>query len=195
MVSEVDISLRYSGGVSNSFASSSIGGPMSNVVIPNAVAQNLFDHITEASKLAGATDTTTVGTKDYRVFYVKLNNAADAGLQSGILYLDRTQDLSAISYRIALGALNTEITAPGNENTVTPGLTFVTAPPSFGTGLAVPDLAPGDYFGIAMERAITITNDKQFEKGPTIYLQWPTFGVNLGLDFSQAINSGNLALI
>jgi len=54
--------LRYSGGLLNKFARSSIGGVMSDTVIVNNSLENLFDNVTRVEVINGRTE--------FRLFYI-----------------------------------------------------------------------------------------------------------------------------
>ena len=63
------IELRYSGGPSNKFAITSLGGAMSSEVIPNAVIENLFDDINRVEVINGRTE--------HRCFFIINTGAQD----------------------------------------------------------------------------------------------------------------------
>lgn len=63
------VEFRYSGGVSNKFAITSLGGAMSTEVIPNAVLQNLFDDVNRVEVINGRIE--------HRCFFIDNNGAQD----------------------------------------------------------------------------------------------------------------------
>jgi hypothetical protein len=170
--SDLDIEFRYSGGLTNYDPHESFGGAMSSYEITGANLENLFDYISQESKVVGATDGVNPGTKDYRVIYVKIGEASTGTGANGRLWMSENSSISALSYRLAVGSLNTEIGKAATENIIPPGLTFSTAPTSQGTGLVLPNATAGDYFAIAIERSIAATNDIQTLKGPTFTVYW-----------------------
>lgn len=56
------VEIRYSGGVNNRFSSTSIGGEMSEYIIPNNQIDNLFDKVTRVQIINGRTE--------FRLFYI-----------------------------------------------------------------------------------------------------------------------------
>ena len=54
--------LRYSGGPTNKFGITSIGGAMSSEIIPNANLNNLFDDVSRVEVINGRTE--------YRMFWI-----------------------------------------------------------------------------------------------------------------------------
>ncbi len=63
------VEFRYSGGVSNKFAVTSLGGAMSTEVIPDAVLQNLFDDVNRVEVINGRIE--------HRCFFINNNGAQD----------------------------------------------------------------------------------------------------------------------
>ena len=63
------IELRYSGGASNKFAITSLGGNMSTTVIPDAVLQNLYDDVNRVEVINGRIE--------HRCFYITNVGAQD----------------------------------------------------------------------------------------------------------------------
>lgn len=168
----LDIHFKYSGGINNYNPNESFGGAVSNHEITGANLENLFDYIPQASKIVGATDGTTPGTKDYRVFYIKIAEGSNTSGVNGKLWMSANDSISALSYRLAVGQLNTIVSKPVSENTMPPGLTFSPAPTSQGTGLDLPVVSGGDFVAVAIERSIAATNDTQTFNGPTFTCYW-----------------------
>ncbi len=170
-MSVFDIEFRYSGGVENSDPGESFGGAISNFAINVAKPENLFEYIAESSKMIGATDGATPGTKDYRLFYVKILPGGSGTGANGKIWLSANDGISSLSYRLAVGTKNTSIAKPANQ-TIMPSMTFQTAPTSQGSGLVLPNIVAGDYVPIGIERSISATNDLQTNKGPSFTVYW-----------------------
>jgi hypothetical protein len=165
------IEFRYSGGMENSDPGESFGGGISNFAINVDKPENLFEYIAEASKTIGATDGETPGTKDYRLFYIKILPGGIGTGTNGKIWMSANDGIASLSYRLAVGTKNTIIAKPANQ-TIMPSLTFQTAPVSQGSGLALPDVVAGDYVPIGIERSISATNDLQTNKGPSFTVAW-----------------------
>src|SRR5688572_7802858 len=169
--SDFDIEFRYSGGVDNADPRESFGGSMSNVAIIAGKPENLFGYIAEAGKLVGATEGNNLGTRDYRIVYVKILPSGIGTGTNGRLWLSGNDGIAALSYRLGVGTKNTIIAKPANR-TIQPGLTFQDAPVSRETGLVLPDVVSGDFVPIGIERAIAPTQDLQTDKGPSFTVAW-----------------------
>jgi hypothetical protein len=170
-MSTFDIEFRYSGGLENADPAESFGGAISNIAINVGKPENLFEYIAEAGKLVGATDGISPETRDYRIIYVKILPGGSGTGTNGKLWMSANSGISALSYRLAMGAKNTTIAKPATQ-TIQPSMTFQTAPTTQGSGLVLPDVVAGDYVPIGIERAISATNDLQTNQGPSFTVYW-----------------------
>ena len=137
-----DISLRVSGGASETDPNNALGGAMSTVgggIITTDVLNNLMDDISSAEATAGVTLYRGLywdnehGSLEYTTPFMWISSQTSSG----------DTDLSMA---IADEAKNTAIEVIANETTAPSGPTF-SAPASKGAGIAVGSLASGDNRG------------------------------------------------
>lgn len=161
ILADASIQFHYSGGDSNRAPKESYGGAKSSVIIPNGT--KLFKDIQPPEKATGKTD--------YRVIYIAIDPSELGTGSQGAIWLT-TNDLADVTYEIAVGDLNTVISKPIDETTAPSGLTFASAPDSEVTGLELPDVVGGDYFGICIKRIVAITTNTKFNAGPEIFVNY-----------------------
>lgn len=138
-----DIVYRLSGGAANADPLLSLGGARSSA----ASSATIFDDVTSAEALAGDTE--------YRLVYVHNAHATLSYLTAAIWIQTQTPSASTdVAIGLAAAGLNGVETAVANENTAPAGVTF-SAPSTFGAGLALGTLAPGQHFGVWVKRTVT----------------------------------------
>lgn len=164
-----DIEYRLSGGASNTDPDAALGGAMSTVgggLITTAVLNNLFDDVSGAEASAGDTE--------YRCIYIK-NDHGSLTLQGAVIWI-QTETPSADSLvNIALGGegLNGTAEIIADESTAPVGESF-THPTTKGAGLALGDMAFGDFFPVWVERVISGGAAAADNDGPTLRVEGET---------------------
>lgn len=158
---DASISFYLSGGSTNISPRESYGGDKSSSALTDSI--KLFKDIQPIEKAIGKTD--------YRIIYVGIDEG-DAGTgSSGKLWLT-TNDLAAVTYELAIGAINTIISKPASEIIAPTGLTFAAAPSTEISGLVIPNVTGGDFFAIGIKRIVAITTDTKFNSGPELFVNW-----------------------
>lgn len=140
-IASTDIVYRLSGGSTNADPMLSLGGAIS----ANAVTTNtLFDDISSSEAIAGDTE--------YRCIYVR-NSHATLTLLAARIFIQANTAGSRVS--IALDGVGKNGTAEtvANESTAPVGEVF-SQPSDYATGLALGDLAPGEFFPVWVRRII-----------------------------------------
>lgn len=137
-----DIVYRLSGGAANADPLLSIGGAKSSV----AASATIFDDVSSAEAVAGDVE--------YRLVYVH-NAHATLSYQAAAIWI-QTQTPSAstdVAIGLAAAGLNGTETAVANENTAPAGVTF-SAPSTFGAGLVLGTIPPGQHYGVWERRTV-----------------------------------------
>lgn len=143
-----DIEYRLSGGASNADPNASLGGVISGTTeITDASVENLFDNVTGAESSAGDTE--------YRGFYVK-NAHGTLTWQNVVIWINTETPSSDTLIDIALAdeGVNVTMETIGNESTAPTGPSF-THPTNKGAGLAIGNMAAGEFMGIWVKRVIS----------------------------------------
>jgi hypothetical protein len=141
------LEVHLSGGASNTNQDASLGGVVSDYAPRQLVRGNVFADLTEAQRVAGAVH--------YRCLYV-VNTHPTGDLANLTLWLD---DLPVnAGTAMAIGAdpagVNGTATTVANETTAPSGVTF-SAPTSYGSGINLGTLTPGDYVAFWVRRTVT----------------------------------------
>lgn len=138
-----DIHKRMSGGASNSDPAASLGGAMSSTAFTNNA---VFDDVSSGEA--------TAGDIEYRCFYA-YNAHATLTLTSAKVFIQAQTSSADTDIALALGGEGKNGTAEtvANEGTAPTGESF-SQPASYAAGLALGDLAPGDYFPIWIRRTV-----------------------------------------
>lgn len=184
-----DIEFYYSGGPFNTDKDQSYGGEMSRVQISGVNTRNLFSPIVQAARDIGSVIPGTPGVKDYRVIYVRVNPLAEGNIEVGKLWAT-IDSISALHYRVAIGPVNTVIQKPSSPYIPPPGMIFHNLPTQQLFGLNIQALDPGDFFAIAIERAIDITTLIQELGGFILHLFFSDLIEELLMEFNTILASG-----
>lgn len=140
-----DIKFYLSGGASNTDPTAALGGAISS----SQCGSNLLDDITTGEASTGDTE--------YRAFFVKNTNATDTAYAVKIWIASNT-DATSTDMKIAMadeGVANT-IETVVDEGTAPVGPVFDYAE-DLANALTIGDLAPGEAFGIWIERTVAVT--------------------------------------
>ena len=165
------VQLRYSGSSSNQFAISSIGGGISDTVIPNNQLENLLDNVSRVEVINGRTE--------YKMFYV-FNNDSDKYLKvrfKDIMIPDNTEIAFAVDNSVLPQLLVTEDSAPS-------GLTFFRFKDWDKLEMGIGALGLGKYKAIWIRRKVLIGSSEVRTVSITIdgkdddFLQAPTEDFN-----------------
>jgi hypothetical protein len=142
-----DISWRLSGGASNLSVDASLGGAMSLAEVVSSKLHNIFDRVLAAEA--------TAGDVEYRCLYVTNENAAST-LTGCVVWIDSQTSSSSTDLAIGLdpAGVNGVATIIANEGVAPSGVTFG-APATFGAGLSIGDLGPGDRQAIWLRRTVS----------------------------------------
>ncbi len=157
-VTDAQLLLKFStgstagaGNASAGAAATSLGGQISNTVMPNNILHNLFDAVTG--------DENAALENEYRLIFVHNSNGTDTAGPNGKLWL--FADTPAGAARIALALDGTGVSAlastsaqseaVANENNAPVGESF-TSPLTKAGGIALPNLAPGQVLPIWIRR-------------------------------------------
>lgn len=142
-IASTDIKYYLSGGAANADPAAALGGAKSSVeVTPNDV----FDDVSSAEAAAGDVE--------YRCVYVQ-NTHATLTLIGAKAFIQSQTSSADTDIAMALGGEGKNGTAEtvADEGTAPVGETF-SQPASFAAGLALGDLAPGDYYPIWIRRTV-----------------------------------------
>ena len=141
-----DIKVYLSGGADNTDPNASLGGAISNTELTDDTLHNLFAKVSAAEAAAGSVK--------YRAVYVK-NTHGTLTYEAAIAYISSQTTSPDTSAKISVASegKNATIQTIANEDTAPIGQVFSTAD---GTpnGLALGDLAAGDYIGLWCERTV-----------------------------------------
>ncbi len=120
-VAASDITLRLSGGASNSDVNASIGGAKSSVAVNlSTIMNNLFDNVSDSEALAGDIE--------YRCFYVHNGHATDTLTNPKLYIASQTPSAdTVIAVGAGVAAAGSTETAVANENTAPASVTFSAA--------------------------------------------------------------------
>lgn len=147
-----DVKFYLSGGAANADPNASDGGAISATEVSGTALNNLFDNVTDAEAVAGATE--------YRCFYVKNTNATDTLNVAAIFVQSETP---AADTDIAIGldpagigdGTTTGIAAtPADSYTAPAGVTFSDAAGA-GNALAIGTLDAGEAQAVWVRRVVT----------------------------------------
>ncbi len=141
-----DIQIRLSGGAANSNVNASLGGAKSSTQVTDNTLNNLFDDVSGSESLAGDTE--------YRCVYIH-NAHASLTMQNVRVYVQSNTSSTNDTWEIGLGtaALNATEQTIADETTAPSGVTF-SAPTSYATGLAPPDIPFGQHKAIWYKRIV-----------------------------------------
>lgn len=141
-ISVGNLKLFLSGGAANADPDASLGGAKSSVEITNASLHNLFDIVSSAEAAAGDVE--------YRAFYVQNDDALT--WQSVVAFIQQITPSTdtSVAISIATEGLNTNVQTIANESTAPAGQTF-SSPTDEGSGLAIGNMANGEFIGIWIE--------------------------------------------
>lgn len=163
-----DIVFYLSGGAGNSDPNASLGGAISTTPIDlSTTLHNLFDKVTGDEASAGDTE--------YRCFYVK-NNHGSLTWESVVGWIQTESPSTDTSVEIALAAAGKNGTAETltNESTAPSGGESFVHPTDKASGIAVGDLAHGDYYPIYIKRIVGSSAAAYNADGPTLRLEGDT---------------------
>lgn len=140
-----DISLRLSGGSSNTSQIASLGGVKSTSTVASSA---LFDDVSSVEASTGDTE--------YRCVYINNANAGTDVYYGVKIWIQTNTPSASTDMAIGLGTagLNATEQTVANENTAPIGVTF-SSPTSFATGLTVGDIPAGQHFSIWVRRTVT----------------------------------------
>jgi hypothetical protein len=141
------IEFWLSGGAANTLPSASLGGARSTTT------QIIDNTLHNAFALAPGTEA-AAGSVKFRSFYVR-NGDATRTLYNAKIFISQDSTGTQDEVDIALdgGGKNAVAEVLSDENDVPTGETF-THPTTYGTGLVLGDLAPGDVFPFIERRTI-----------------------------------------
>lgn len=147
-VTASDIKFYHSGGASNNQGTADLGGAISAVEIPSGTANNLWDDVTNAERVAGDTE--------YRCIYIK-NTSAGGTWKTPVVWIDsqETKGTAAIALdSAAVGATAASSSADENTAPASPAVNWGTLT-SKAAGTAIADIGPGGYKAIWIKRQVT----------------------------------------
>lgn len=143
--------LRLTGGAANSNVNNSLGGAMSSVQITSGSLNNLWDDV-------GGLESRDGDVGEYRCFAV-LNNDATATMIGTKIWISQEPTNAAIVIDIglsptAVGTGSESINNGTNEDLAPSGVTF-SHPTTFGGGLSIGNLTPGQRKYVWARRTVT----------------------------------------
>ena len=140
---DTDLLRLLSGGASNSSASASLGGAVSTT----AASDPYFDTVASGEASAGDVE--------FRCLYVK-NNHSTLTLQSPKLWITAQPAGGDIVFAIGLGTsgVNGTEQTVADESSAPSGVAF-SSPSTKGTGLSLPNLAPGQTHAVWFRRTVS----------------------------------------
>lgn len=141
------LEVHLSGGASNTNPDASLGGVVSDYAPRQLVRGNVFADLTEAQRVAGAVH--------YRCLYVVNTHPTDS-LANLTVWLDGLPVNAGTTMAIGDDAagVNGTATTVANETTAPGSVTF-SAPTSYGSGINLGTLAPGDYVAFWVRRTVS----------------------------------------
>jgi hypothetical protein len=132
------------------------------------VDNNIYDDVAKADAKAGDIE--------YRGFYIQNDHATDEMVDIAFWLEENTPGQDVVQIALAAEAKNVAMDTIADEDTAPTGIDFDAANPvDYATGLAIPDLAAGDFKGIWIKRTVPAgTNVAQenntFKFGVRIYV-------------------------
>lgn len=146
MIAAANVKFRLSGGAANPLGDSSLGGVISSELMP-ASLNALFDRVNSAEALAGDVE--------YRCVYLK-NSHATLTLYAATVWLAANTPSPDTSVSIGLGtaAVNATEQTVADESTAPSGVSF-SAPASYGAGLVIGDIPPGQHKAVWIRRTVS----------------------------------------
>lgn len=166
-VQSANVQIYYSGGISNAFQGSSIGGAISQVTqgkITSNISSNLYPSVTVAQAGTGIAH-------QYRCFYV-FNDALGVTIRNAYIWFETLNPDSDVSFRMGLdpaGRNGTPATI-ANDATAPAGVTF-TQPVSNFSALYMGRLNPGDSFPVWLDRTVNASAAVYQGDGPTVRVE------------------------
>lgn len=146
VIMETDIEYRFSGGVSNSVNTASLGGTISSVAVPANMSEGLFDNVNE--------DESTAGDMEYRCIYVRNGHATLTWMNVRLwITMNTPSNDDTIAVGLDPAALNANAASVANENTAPTGVTF-TSPVDKATGLSLGNIPPGGRRAVWFRRTV-----------------------------------------
>lgn len=139
-----DIKYYLSGGAGNADPNASLGGVISATEITSAQLENLFDNVTSAEAVAGDTN--------YRCLYVKNTNSTDT-LTDARDFFSSLPAVTLLTMGLDPAGKNATATTIANEASAPVGVSF-TEPADYAGGLALGDLAAGDFYAFWLRRIV-----------------------------------------
>lgn len=153
-----DILIKQSG-------ANNLGGAISANDV-SAALHGLFDAVTGSESSAGDVE--------YRCVYVK-NSHATLTLYNAVAFIQSNTPSTSTVCDIGLGAstIGNEEQTVTNEGTAPDGVSF-SAPSSYASGLAIGNLAPGQFKAVWIRRTVTINASAYSGDGMTLAVQGDT---------------------
>ena len=136
-----DLRFHLTGGASNADPALSLGGVISSVQLVDATLENLFDNVSPADALAGATH--------YRALSFK--NASAETAFGAVVFISQETTSADTTVAIAYDATGTQSVV--DEDTAPTGLSFST-PLSLAAAIALGDIAAGGVARIWFKRTV-----------------------------------------
>lgn len=132
----------------------------------SAALHGLFDAVTGSESSAGDVE--------YRCVYVK-NSHATLTLYNAVAFIQSNTPSTSTVCDIGLGAstIGNEEQTVTNEGTAPDGVSF-SAPSSYASGLAIGNLAPGQFKAVWIRRTVTINASAYSGDGMTLAVQGDT---------------------
>jgi hypothetical protein len=167
VIAETDIHFRLSGGAANADPNLSLGGAKSSVSYTSDVANAIWDNVSGAQSSSGIVE--------YRCWYVHNANAT-LTLYGAVIWISSPTDSPGDELDIGLepGAVNAVAQGPlANEATAPTGVTF-SRPSSFGAGLIIGDIGPGQAKAIWERRTVNAGAAAKTDNRATIMVRGET---------------------
>ena len=143
----MSVELRYSGGLNNKFAITSLGGAISTKVIPDATLENLFDDVNRVEVINGRIE--------HRCFYIK-NISATNFYRSRFITLVIPAD-TEIAYAVNDRGSTPQLLA--TEDSVPIGLYFLQFKEWNTLEIPIGTFDIGDEVAIWLRRKVTLGSD------------------------------------
>jgi len=140
------LGIKLSGGSTNRSAPASLGGGISFYSPRSAIRNEIFPDVTTAQRIAGITS--------YRCLYLD-NEHSTLTMASLTAWLEALAAGAGATFHIGVdpAGINGVAAAIANETTAPAGVSF-SAPTSYGAGINLGSLAPGDYIALWLRRTI-----------------------------------------
>ena len=143
-----------------------LGGAKTTTIFQSGVKHDLFDKFTAAEALAGGTY--------YAAVFVQNTHASLLAEVVKLYIASQTPSADTlVEVGLAPEGVNSAVQAIANENTAPTGVTF-TAPADLAGGIAVPNLAAGDYIGLWIKLTLDVNTAAAANDGFTLdtYLEY-----------------------